>query len=175
VVADACGGSTNVSRDLALRHMEAAGARMTSWIQVLLELQRDWTRHNSIVCCRLPQTTRAYALASLQKAASSSRSVKPAQRELFGLHTFKPFYLVGICSALANLTGSVGRCHLQHRYSDRRQHRPSRIGPRTQHLLAATTISAPGTPCPPPRAPGSLAAGPSSPDAGRTLLKKSIA
>ncbi len=27
--------------------MEAAGAQMTSWIQVLLELQRDWTRHET--------------------------------------------------------------------------------------------------------------------------------
>jgi nicotinamidase-related amidase len=47
VVADACGGLTNVSHELALRRMEAAGARMTSWIQVLLELQRDWTRHET--------------------------------------------------------------------------------------------------------------------------------
>jgi len=45
VVGDACGGLTPVSHDLALRRMEAAGARPTSWIQVLLELQRDWTRH----------------------------------------------------------------------------------------------------------------------------------
>jgi nicotinamidase-related amidase len=44
VVADACGGLTSASHDLALRRMEAAGATMTSWIQVLLELQRDWTR-----------------------------------------------------------------------------------------------------------------------------------
>jgi hypothetical protein len=27
--------------------MEAAGAKATSWIQVLLELQRDWTRHET--------------------------------------------------------------------------------------------------------------------------------
>ena len=47
VVADACGGLTTASHDLALRRMEAAGARMTSWIQVLLELQRDWTRHET--------------------------------------------------------------------------------------------------------------------------------
>jgi nicotinamidase-related amidase len=47
VVADTCGGLTKVSHDLALRRMEAAGARMTSWIQVLLELQRDWTRHET--------------------------------------------------------------------------------------------------------------------------------
>jgi nicotinamidase-related amidase len=45
VVGDACGGLTPVSHDLALRRMEAAGARPASWIQVLLELQRDWTRH----------------------------------------------------------------------------------------------------------------------------------
>jgi nicotinamidase-related amidase len=45
VVGDACGGLTPTSHDLALRRMEAAGARVTSWIQVLLELQRDWTRH----------------------------------------------------------------------------------------------------------------------------------
>ena len=45
VVGDACGGMTERSHELALRRMEAAGAHMTSWIQVLLELQRDWTRH----------------------------------------------------------------------------------------------------------------------------------
>jgi hypothetical protein len=27
--------------------MESAGILMTSWIQVLLELQRDWTRHDT--------------------------------------------------------------------------------------------------------------------------------
>ncbi|WP_375787016.1 hydrolase [Bradyrhizobium sp. Pha-3] len=45
VVGDACGGITPASHELALRRMEAAGAKMTSWIQILLELQRDWTRH----------------------------------------------------------------------------------------------------------------------------------
>jgi nicotinamidase-related amidase len=47
VVGDACGGLTPTGHDLALRRMESAGARMTSWIQVLLELQRDWTRHET--------------------------------------------------------------------------------------------------------------------------------
>ena len=47
VVADACGGLTPVSHELALRRMQAAGAMMTSWIQVLLELQRDWTRRDT--------------------------------------------------------------------------------------------------------------------------------
>jgi nicotinamidase-related amidase len=35
VVGDACGGLTPVSHDLAMRRMEAAGAKPTSWIQVL--------------------------------------------------------------------------------------------------------------------------------------------
>jgi nicotinamidase-related amidase len=47
VVADACGGITTASHELALRRMEAVGARMTSWVQVLLEFQRDWTRHDT--------------------------------------------------------------------------------------------------------------------------------
>jgi nicotinamidase-related amidase len=47
VVADACGGLTASSHELALRRMAAAGAEMTSWIQVLLEFQRDWTRHET--------------------------------------------------------------------------------------------------------------------------------
>ena len=36
IVPDACGGLTN-----------AVGARKTSWVQVLLELQRDCTRHET--------------------------------------------------------------------------------------------------------------------------------
>jgi len=45
VVGDACGGLTLLGHELALRRMGAAGAHLTSWIQVLLEFQRDWTRH----------------------------------------------------------------------------------------------------------------------------------
>jgi nicotinamidase-related amidase len=44
VVADACGGLTPAGHDLALRRLESAGAQLTSWLQVLLEFQRDWTR-----------------------------------------------------------------------------------------------------------------------------------
>lgn len=47
VVADTCGGLTPQSHELALRRMEAQRAQPTSWIQVLLELQRDWTRHET--------------------------------------------------------------------------------------------------------------------------------
>jgi nicotinamidase-related amidase len=47
VVGDACGGASVTGHELALRRMTAAGAAMTSWLQVLLELQRDWTRHET--------------------------------------------------------------------------------------------------------------------------------
>ncbi|RDI96831.1 hydrolase [Dyella solisilvae] len=47
VVGDACGGLTPRSHELALLRMQSAGIRMTSWIQVLLELQRDWTRRET--------------------------------------------------------------------------------------------------------------------------------
>ncbi|MDO1583002.1 hydrolase [Rhizobium oryzicola] len=47
VIADTCGGLTPDSHALALRRMEAAGATVTSWLQVLLELQRDWTHRET--------------------------------------------------------------------------------------------------------------------------------
>jgi nicotinamidase-related amidase len=47
VVADTCGGLTPAGHDLALRRLEQAGAHLTSWIQVLLEFQRDWTCHET--------------------------------------------------------------------------------------------------------------------------------
>lgn len=47
VVGDACGGLTSESHRLALHRMQSAGIKMTSWIQVLLELQRDWTHHDT--------------------------------------------------------------------------------------------------------------------------------
>jgi len=52
VVSDACGGLTPASHDFALRRLEQAGARLTSWIQLLLEFQRDWTRHETYEAAR---------------------------------------------------------------------------------------------------------------------------
>jgi hypothetical protein len=52
VVGDACGGLTPQSHELALRRLEQAGARLTSWIQILLELQRDWTCHETYEAAR---------------------------------------------------------------------------------------------------------------------------
>ena len=52
VVADACGGMSTTGHDLALRRMEAHGAQVTSWLQVVLELQRDWTRKETYAGAR---------------------------------------------------------------------------------------------------------------------------
>jgi nicotinamidase-related amidase len=52
VVGDTCGGLTPASHELALRRMEAAGAQLVSWIQVLLEFQRDWTHHETYEAAR---------------------------------------------------------------------------------------------------------------------------
>ena len=52
VVGDACGGLTPAGHDFALRRLEQGGARLCSWIQVLLEFQRDWTRHATYEAAR---------------------------------------------------------------------------------------------------------------------------
>jgi nicotinamidase-related amidase len=52
VVGDSCGGLTPSSHDLALRRIEQAGGHLTSWIQVVLEFQRDWTRHDTYEAAR---------------------------------------------------------------------------------------------------------------------------
>ena len=52
VVADACGGLTTASHEAALVRMQQAGAVMTSWLQFLLEMQRDWTRHETYEAAR---------------------------------------------------------------------------------------------------------------------------
>lgn len=52
VVADACGGLTATGHELALRRMQDSGATMTSWLQVVLELQRDWTRKETYDAAR---------------------------------------------------------------------------------------------------------------------------
>lgn len=52
VVGDACGGLTLAGHELALQRMIARGAQPTSWLQVLLELQRDWTRRDTYDAAR---------------------------------------------------------------------------------------------------------------------------
>ncbi|MFF2614034.1 hydrolase [Kitasatospora sp. NPDC058046] len=49
VVADASGGVSPLAHEHALQRMTAAGAVPVTWIQVLLELQRDWARAETYV------------------------------------------------------------------------------------------------------------------------------
>ena len=44
VVADACGGTTVPAHDLAILRVVQAGGIPITWLQFLLELQRDWAR-----------------------------------------------------------------------------------------------------------------------------------
>lgn len=44
VVGDACGDISTMAHDMAMTRMIQAGAVPMNWLQVLLELQRDWAR-----------------------------------------------------------------------------------------------------------------------------------
>ncbi|XGV94764.1 MAG: hydrolase [Leptolyngbya sp. BL-A-14] len=46
-VADASGGTSQVAHDTALQRVVQAGAVPVTWIQVLLEFQRDWARRET--------------------------------------------------------------------------------------------------------------------------------
>ncbi len=43
-VADAVGGTSVTAHEAGLARIAQAGARMTSWVQLICELQRDWIR-----------------------------------------------------------------------------------------------------------------------------------
>ncbi|MFD4949609.1 hydrolase [Streptomyces sp. NPDC058409] len=47
-VVDAVGGTSLASHEAALRRIEQAGARLISWAQLLCELQRDWSRQETV-------------------------------------------------------------------------------------------------------------------------------
>jgi nicotinamidase-related amidase len=51
-VVDAVGGTSVESHQAALQRMSQAGARLTSWAQLLGELQRDWARAETAQQCR---------------------------------------------------------------------------------------------------------------------------
>lgn len=47
-VVDAVGGTSPTSHEAALRRVEQAGARPITWAQLLCELQRDWSRKDTV-------------------------------------------------------------------------------------------------------------------------------
>jgi nicotinamidase-related amidase len=48
VIADAVGGTSVTAHEMALRRVEQAGARMSSVTQLYCELQRDWSRKETV-------------------------------------------------------------------------------------------------------------------------------
>ena len=51
-VVDAVGGTSVEAHQTALERMSQAGAKLTSWAQLLGELQRDWAREETAQRCR---------------------------------------------------------------------------------------------------------------------------
>ncbi|MFI7043825.1 hydrolase [Streptosporangium sandarakinum] len=47
-VVDAVGGTSLTAHETALRRTEQAGARLITWVQLLCELQRDWSRKETV-------------------------------------------------------------------------------------------------------------------------------
>lgn len=47
-VVDAVGGTSATAHEAALRRIEQAGAHPITWVQLLCELQRDWTRKDTV-------------------------------------------------------------------------------------------------------------------------------
>ena len=47
-VVDAVGGTSLVAHNAALERMQQAGAQLTSWVQLICELQRDWARKETV-------------------------------------------------------------------------------------------------------------------------------
>lgn len=47
-VVDACGGTSLEAHNAALDRLFQAGAKPTSWVQVICELQRDWNREATV-------------------------------------------------------------------------------------------------------------------------------
>jgi nicotinamidase-related amidase len=48
VVVDTCGAADRATHDAALQRMAQAGAVLVSWIDVMCEWQRDWTRYQDL-------------------------------------------------------------------------------------------------------------------------------
>ncbi len=47
IITDACGGVSTMAHDMAILRMVQAGAVPMTWLQFLLELQRDWARQET--------------------------------------------------------------------------------------------------------------------------------
>ncbi len=74
-VVDAVGGTSLAAHETALRRMEQAGAQLTSWAQMLCEVQRDWARTETV-----PSMVEIFTAAGIfpQPESEKENSVKTA-------------------------------------------------------------------------------------------------
>jgi nicotinamidase-related amidase len=47
-ITDAVGGTSRAAHEAALQRIQQAGAKMSSWVQLICELQRDWKREKTV-------------------------------------------------------------------------------------------------------------------------------
>jgi nicotinamidase-related amidase len=47
-ITDAVGGTSRAAHKAALQRIQQAGAKMSSWVQLICELQRDWKREKTV-------------------------------------------------------------------------------------------------------------------------------
>ena len=47
-VIDAVGGTSHEAHEAGLRRLVQAGAKPTTWVQLICELQRDWNRADTV-------------------------------------------------------------------------------------------------------------------------------
>ncbi|HSW70639.1 MAG TPA: hydrolase [Gammaproteobacteria bacterium] len=82
VVADACGATTALAQQTAMQRMVQAGAIPITWLQFLLELQRDWAREET--CAQVLELAMEHAGTygvGIEYAASKAAS--PAEESNF--------------------------------------------------------------------------------------------
>lgn len=82
VVADACGDVTQLAHDMAMLRMVQAGAVPMTWLQVLLEFQRDWSRKETYdaVIDIVKQHAGAYGV-GVEYAYTMVHGQSPSQRK----------------------------------------------------------------------------------------------
>jgi nicotinamidase-related amidase len=95
IVTDASGGTTKEAHDMAVQRMIQAGAVPMTWIQVLLELQRDWARQ---------ETYDATLGVALEHAGAYGIGIRYA-KSILGAHASE----AGVAASAAVLEDSVAR------------------------------------------------------------------
>ena len=82
-VTDASGGVTKEAHDMAVQRMVQAGAKPITWVQYLLELQRDWARGETYAAVMdiAKEHAGGYGLGMIYAERDVRRQGRPLTRE----------------------------------------------------------------------------------------------